>query len=169
MSKVMGDKLFNPITREGNGVMQTLDKMEQIIEGAFRVPISGKIMVDGHLMLELLDQLRAMLPAEIGEAQRLSKERERVLAEAAKRAQEIREAGNQEVERRLSDTEIVKLANSKAQEILRKAETVAQEIHSGAESYADELLSKMEITLEKSLAGIKQGRQELKNRRSRSA
>lgn len=155
--------------REVPSVLQIVDRLEQFIEGATRIPLTGKIIVDAQTVLNLLDQLRAMLPVEIGEAQRLARERDKLLAEASRRAEQIKEEAHQEAERRLQETEIVKQANARAQEILRKAESVAHEIHAGAESYADELLGRLELTLEKALAGVKQGRQELKARRAKTA
>lgn len=155
--------------RESSGVLQMVDRLEELVENATRIPLTGKVMVEARTFLDLLDQLRGMLPAEIGEARRLAREREKILAEAGRRAEEIREQARQEAERYLQETEIFKQASARAQELLRKAETAAQEIHHGAESYADELLGRLELTLEKALAGVKQGRQELKARRARTA
>ncbi|MGB9887558.1 MAG: ATPase [Moorellales bacterium] len=150
-------------------IFSILDQMEQFLEGATRIPLTGRVVIEAQTLLNLIDQLRAMLPAEIGEAQRLARERDKVLAEARRQAELIREAANQEIEKRLQDTEIIREAQVKAQEILRRAEATARDIHQGAEGYADEILNRLELALDKALASVRQGRQELRTRRTKSA
>jgi len=150
-------------------VLVLLDQIEHFVERATRIPLTGRIVVEAQVILNWLDQIRALLPAEIGEAQRLAREKDKVLAEARRQAELIREAANQEIEKRLQETEIIKEAQLRAQEILHKAEVTARDIHQGAESYADEVLNRLEMALDKALANVRQGRQELKARRTKTA
>ena len=157
------------VNSERTGIMQLMERLEQLVSQATRIPFTDKVILRAQPVFELLDELRSMLPVEISEAQRLARERDRILAEATRQAEIIKQTAHQEAEKQLQDTEIMKLANSRAQEMLRKAESVAQEIYAGAESYADEVLSRLEVALEKALANVRQGRQELKARRVKTA
>ncbi len=65
-------------------VIEILDYLRDIVEGASKVPITGKVVVDRKEVLELLDQVINCLPDEIKKAQWVLGEKERILAEARK-------------------------------------------------------------------------------------
>lgn len=142
-------------------INELLDRLEKCLSGGGKVPFTNKSMVNVEECLEVLDQIRAALPAEIREAQYILREREKVLAEARQEAEKIKSLTRAQVEKLLEENALTKEAKDKADKILSKAQQVAQEIRQGANQYADDLLAKLEIHLEKTLAVVKRGRQEL--------
>ena len=46
-------------------IEDVLKEMEEAITGASRIPLSGKVLVDGDALLECIDKIYAMMPEEI--------------------------------------------------------------------------------------------------------
>lgn len=142
-------------------ISELLDQLEKCLSTGGKVPFTNKSMVNVEECLEVLDQIRAALPAEIREAQYILREREKVLVEAKQEAEKMKNLTRVQIEKLLEEHSLTKEAKDKADKILGKAQQVAQEIRQGANQYADDLLAKLEIHLEKTLAVVKRGRQEL--------
>ena len=85
---------------------EILDEMEDMLHEAIKVPISGKVLVDPQRLLEKVDQLRAVLPEELGEARSLLEEQQSVFAKAEEVAQQIIEESKYEAARIVENTEI---------------------------------------------------------------
>ncbi|MDS1029900.1 ATPase [Bacillota bacterium LX-D] len=142
-------------------VFETLDALEELIDSSHKIPLTNKIMVNVDDILDFLDQIRSVLPEEIRQSRWVTKEREKILAEAHQEAKIAIEEAKSHIGKLAEDTEVVRLAKVRAEEIINKAKAISQDIRSGAELYADELLSKLEANLEKSLEVVRQGRLEL--------
>jgi cell division septum initiation protein DivIVA len=120
-------------------------------------------------LLDCLDQIRSVLPEEIRQARWVAKERERMLSEAEKEAQLILEKAKERVEQLADESEIARVAKEKAEEIINKAQDLGMEIREGSNIYADQLLDQLEKSLDKALASIREGREELHGMKNRSA
>ena len=55
-------------------VDEIIDRMEYVVHHARRVPFSAQVIVDEEEIVELLDELRASLPEEIKQANRVVQE-----------------------------------------------------------------------------------------------
>ena len=67
-------------------VLDLLDELEDIVDTAPNVPLTGKIMVESSEVLEIVDDIRKALPEDVKQAKWLKDEKERILAEAKKQA-----------------------------------------------------------------------------------
>ena len=63
-------------------ILYVVDRLEELVGIGKRVPFSGRVMVEEEEFLALVDQFRAAVPNEIKQAQRVIKERERIIGEA---------------------------------------------------------------------------------------
>ena len=61
-------------------IMEIIDMMEETIEKAPTVPLSGKIVVDKEDLLDYIQEMRLVFPDEVKEAKWVKEERERILA-----------------------------------------------------------------------------------------
>ena len=76
-------------------IFTLLDNLEDLIENSKKVPLSNKIMVEQREALDLIKDVRNKLPEELKVAKFVRQERERILAEAKKEANDIvKEAEN---------------------------------------------------------------------------
>lgn len=143
-------------------LFNALNELEEIIENSIKVPMTRRVLVDEDRLLDMLDRIRTTLPEEIRQAKWIIQEREKVLAETKKEAGRIMEDVQKQLERRIDESEIARLAKEKAEETVERAENIAREIKQGARDYADEVLNELEKKIESIVAEIRNGRAELK-------
>ena len=142
-------------------VMALLDKLDAYLSECARVPLVGRLMVEEDEVFAIIDDLRAALPQELEQAKWLLKERDRIIAEARKEAEEILKDAQGQIAALASESSISKEARKQAEELMKKARGVAREINLGAREYADDLMRKVEEVMEEVLDRIRQGRNEL--------
>lgn len=142
-------------------IFRILDELELLIRDSKKVPISGKSIVEGHIFLDRLDRIRAILPEELETARLIMSERERIVNEACAHADEVLMESQGTVARMVDESEITKNAMQVADEIIFKANEVAKEIRRDANEYAEGVLAHMEIVLKKGLETVSQGRAEI--------
>jgi F0F1-type ATP synthase membrane subunit b/b' len=85
------------------------------------MPVGGGVLVDRKHMLDLIDQLRVAIPANIRQARDVLQRRTQALAEAEQEAARIVDSAHREVDRRLTDTGVVRQAEERARQIIADA------------------------------------------------
>jgi len=138
-----------------------IEEMEKMVESAPHIPLTGKVFLDGDLLLDYLDRLRSTLPEEIRQAQWIRQEKERLLEEARVKAQETVDEALKRTEMMVDEHELVRKAMANASEIMARTRSAADEIKAGAMGYADAVLVRLEASLDQTLAKVRQDRQEL--------
>ncbi|WP_420839214.1 ATPase [Clostridium yunnanense] len=129
-------------------VIELLEYLQDIVESAAKVPITGKVVVDKKEVLEVVDQVINYLPDEFKKAQWVMTERERILGEAQKEYENVKKQTMDLLKKQVENHDIVKEANIRAQEIIASAQREAKAIRIGARDYADEILSQLEKEIE---------------------
>lgn len=152
-------------------ILSLLDRLEQLITGSQRIPMTNRVLVSEQDVLELVDQIRAAVPEEIKQAHRLRQERERLLAQAQAEGDRIILAAREEAERLTNDEEVLRLATERAFEIKNEAEEDASQLRDGADAYAvetlrglEERLDDLQVLLERTLLSIHEGVETLNER-----
>jgi len=138
-----------------------LDRLEQLVQDAPRMPIGNRALVNAGEILELIEKIRQSLPEEMKRADRLASETERVLEEARKEAERMIREAEEYAARLVSESEVLKRAHAEAKKILEQAQQRVREMEEGAEAYADGVLRNLQEALERTLRTVKQGRSEL--------
>ncbi len=153
---------------------------------SMKLPIGGRVAIDRRRLLDLIDQMRVTVPTELREAQEVLQQKDEVLAGAREESQLLLARAQQEVEERLSETEIVKAAQARSEELLHQAEeqaevmlrdtedrirsrlgqaeTVAAQQMDEADRYALEMLKKLESQLSAFLGSVRAGVDSMENR-----
>ncbi|HXH20929.1 MAG TPA: hypothetical protein VNN10_02790 [Dehalococcoidia bacterium] len=109
-------------------ILHLIDRLEELVAEAKRMPIGQSVMIDRRRILELIDHMRSTVPWEIKEALELTAQRDAVLEEARREGEGIIHRAELEAQEKLEESELVKQAEAQAQEIIRRAEERAQEI-----------------------------------------
>lgn len=144
-------------------LLELLDQIEDIIESGANVPFTGgKCLINRDEVLEIIQEIRLKLPEDMKQAKRIAEEKERILAEAQKEAENILNNAESRIAALVDEHEITKKAYEQAEVIISNAKKNAREIRLGTREYADGILSKVEDILEDTLDVIKMNRQELK-------
>jgi len=85
-----------PPDRPATQILALIDKLDELIHDAKRVPLTDDVRVNREKAYELLDQLRASLPEELKRARWIVREREEMFAEARRQAAQIVEDARRE-------------------------------------------------------------------------
>ncbi len=140
---------------------EIIDQIEGLVDNAGHIPFTGKVFVDADRVYELLDHLRAALPEGVQQAQRILRERDRIIAQAREEAEAIVKEAQAYAEKLTRESAIAQRAEEEASRIIDEARRHSREIKMGAREYAGELLQRLEGNLQKCLAVVRQGLEEL--------
>ena len=143
-------------------IFTLLENIEDILEKSKGVPFSNKVLVDKEEILEIISELRLKLPEELKQAKWIKEERQRILVEAQKEADDIVKEAENRIISMIDEHEITKKAYEKKAEIIETANEMSREISKGTKDYADNLLNGLEVSLQEALKIIQNNRNELK-------
>jgi hypothetical protein len=135
---------------------------EDVVENGWVVPLTGRTMVNKKDMIELLKEIRVMLPDEIKQAKWIKEERQRFLFEAQQEANNLLQEAESRISSMIDESEITRKSYEQANETIINAQKTAREIKEGSLEYADNILSKMEDVLKEAYLEIHKNKEELK-------
>ena len=143
-------------------IFTLLENIEDILEKSKGVPFSNKVLVDKEEILEIISELRLKLPEELKQAKWIKEERQRILVEAQKEADDIVKEAENRIISMIDEHEITKKAYEKKAVIIETANEMSREISKGTKDYADNVLNGIEVALQEALKIIQNNRNELK-------
>lgn len=151
-------------------VTHLIDEANDLLDNKFHVG-SYCLMVNTEEIQEILSKIKAILPDEIKEAERILQRRDDICMEAQNRAERIINEAQVEASRILSEHELMKTVQKKAVDIQQQLKNTCEEMKNkaeeeaevtrrnayqdavntreGAKAYARELLSNLERDIEK--------------------
>jgi F0F1-type ATP synthase membrane subunit b/b' len=140
-----------------------LRDMEQHVTNASRIPLTGKVMVDGDMILEFIDKIHATLPDELKQAQQVLSQSDKLLESVEIQGKRILTEARDQAAKLVTQEEIYKEALRQGNEIVHQAEKAADELQRDALLCSDDILQQLEHNLEKVIVSIKQNREDLRN------
>ena len=143
-------------------IFTLLESLEDILEKGKSVPFTNKTIVDKDELLEIIKEIRLKLPDELKQAKWIKEERQRILLEAQKEADDIVKEAENRIISMIDEHEITKKAYEKKAEIIETANEMSREISKGTKDYADNVLNGIEVALQEALKIIQNNRSELK-------
>lgn len=130
-------------------IVELLEYLQDIVERAPKVPITGKSMVDKKEFNEVIEQIVNYLPDQFKKAQWVMSEKDRILGDAQKEYENIKKETVEMMKHNVENHDIVKEAKLRATEIVALAQRDAKAIRIGSREYANEILSELDKELEK--------------------
>jgi F0F1-type ATP synthase membrane subunit b/b' len=137
-------------------ILYLVDRLEELVGVGKRVPFSGRVMVEEEQFLALIDQLRIAVPNEIKQAQRVIRERERIVADAQETASRIIDAAQKKAEYIVSQDGLLNEARQQSEQILSVAEEKRKRSLGEIDVYAIDQFNKIEDALRDGLSIIDQ-------------
>lgn len=129
-------------------IVELLEYLQDLVEGAPKVPITGKSMVDKKEFNEVIDQIVNYLPDQLKRAQWVMNEKDRILGDAQKEYETVKKETVEMMKHNVENHDIVKEAKIRAGEILALAQRDAKAIRIGSREYSNEILSELDKELE---------------------
>lgn len=143
-------------------IFTLLETIEEMLEGSKGLPFTSKAIIDKEEMLEIIKEIRLKLPDELKQAKWVKEERQRILVEAQKEADDIVKEAENRIISMIDEHEITRKAYEQKAEIIETANEMSREISKGTKDYADNILNGIEVALEDALQIIQNNRKELK-------
>jgi F0F1-type ATP synthase membrane subunit b/b' len=132
-------------------ILYLLDQLEDMVGISKRVPFSHRVMVEEDEFVELVEQLRLAIPSEVRQAQRVVRDREKIIAEAQQEAAHIIEGARSRAEYLVSNEGVFNEAKQRSEEILRLAEERRKREMGEIDVYAMEQFNRIEQSLREGL------------------
>ncbi len=143
-------------------IFTLLETLEDLLERSRTMPFSTKAIVDKEEILDIIKEIRLKLPDELKQAKWVKEERQRILVEAQKEADEIVKEAENRIIAMIDEHEITRKAYEQKAEIIETANEMSREISKGTKDYADSILQNLEKSLVSALEIIQNNRKELK-------
>jgi hypothetical protein len=133
-------------------ILYLIDRLEELVGVGKRVPFSGRVMVEEEEFLALVDQLRVAVPNEIKQAQRVIKERERIVGEAQDEGARIVQVARDRADALVSQHGIVDEARQRSEDMLRAADEERQRARGEIDVFIIEQLQLVEDAVRRGMA-----------------
>lgn len=140
-------------------IEQVIDDIYEFIESCKAQAFSpSKIVVPKDQMYDLLEELRLRMPDEVKRYQKIIANRDALITDAEKKAEEICSEAREQAKQMVSDHEIsrqayeqanalIQDASEKAKRICRDAYEEAEQVRAGALKYTNDILGEVERVL----------------------
>ena len=147
--------------------LELIDNLEDIIDRGVGIPLAGKCLLDKDELLDIIQEIRLKMPDDLKQAKWIKEERQRILLEAQKEANNIIKNAEDKIISMINENEITKKAVEQATEIVENANKRSREIKLGTRQYADDVLADMEKIMEKTLSTLRENRISMQQKESR--
>jgi vacuolar-type H+-ATPase subunit H len=138
-----------------------LAELESVVKNAGDVPFTNKKMVDKEDIIRIIDAINQSLPNELDNAKRVVADKERILLEAEKKADDQIAQAKDYIARITDENELVKQAQDRANQIITAANQAAEELETKSVTYASDVMKYVETQMEDMLETLKKNHQSL--------
>ncbi len=138
-------------------ILQLVDRLEELFNEARAVPFTHNVVVDEDRMLEVIDQMRIVIPDEVKKAQQVLSQRDRFLAQAQEEADRTIALARDKAEQVAAKDNIVVEATRRAEQIIAQARADAEATRRDADDYVVDTLVQLQDNLEKILNQVRNG------------
>ncbi len=112
-------------------IFTLLETLEEILEQSKKIPFTDKAVLDKEAILEIIKEIRLKLPDELKQAKWVKEERQRILTEAQKEANDIVKEAETRIISMIDEHEITKKAYEQKAQIIETANEMSREISQG--------------------------------------
>jgi cell division septum initiation protein DivIVA len=150
-------------------ILQLIDRLEELFNDAKAVPFTHNVVVDEDRMLEIIDQMRIVIPDEVKKAQQILGQRDRFLAQAQEEADRTIALAREKADQLALKDNIVQEAQRRAEQIIAQARADAEATRRDADDYVVDTLMQLKDNLEKVLTQVHNGVRTLQEDQMRKA
>ena len=144
-------------------VQERLDELAVLIEDAKAMPLSASCIVNRSQVLDLIQEIRQLLPESVQRADELLADREAVVQDGRREADRILDRARTEADRLVSEHEVYLAAVDEANALAEQTAAETARMRKETDDYIDAKLATFEITLQKTLQTVDRGRERLRS------
>lgn len=129
-------------------VLELLEEVEEIVDTAPGLPLTGKIMVDAGELLEIVREIRLSLPDDVQQAKWVKDEKDRILSEAKAEYEKIIVEAKKQADYLVESDDITLRAQKLGEAIRENAEGYSKELKMRTYDYVDKMLFDMQARMD---------------------
>ena len=107
-------------------ILHLIDRLEELVADARRMPIGQGVVIDRRRVLELVDQMRSTVPWEVRQARDIVADRDAFLEESRRQGDGIIHRAELEAEAKLNESTVMRQAEREASQLMAQAEERSQ-------------------------------------------
>ena len=142
---------------------EIIDGIDDMLDDAWGLPMTGKCMLNGDLLREKIEQLRLNFPTEIKRARSVLDERERIITKANSDAEQTIMIAKKRASEILDEQVILTEAKTQANEIMRTANEEAAKMRRAAVEFVNNILVRTEEHYDNALNLVKQAKRSIES------
>jgi vacuolar-type H+-ATPase subunit H len=136
---------------EPDDVLILLDRLEELVGVSRRMPFGNRVIIEEDEFLGLVDQIRAAVPREIRQAQRVVEERSDIITGAQQEAAKILDHARTQAEYIISEQGVMNEARQRGEEYLRQVEMEQRRSIGQIDEYALQQIGRVEEAVQDGL------------------
>lgn len=138
-------------------ILYLVDRLEELINEGWHVPLTSNVMIDEEEFLDIIDQMRISVPEEIKQAKRTQQEKDHLLAQAKEESERIIAVAREENQALISEHAILKAAEAQREAIIEEGRKQVRNVRKDADAYVIDVLSQLETQLSGILTTVHNG------------
>ena len=140
-------------------VEHLIDMLYDLVNEAKNAPLSSdKCVIDRDTALDLLDELRAGLPAELQRAKDLIQAKDEYVNSAKREVERMMQKAEYDAKNKVADSEVLMAARERGREIIQRAEDRSNEMYRVVSEYTEDALRRTEEAIQAALDEVKESR-----------
>ena len=144
---------------EDKNVQKLLDMLYGMIDEARGATFSSeKCIINREEALDLLDEVRTKLPAELSKAQELMKSKEQYVDKANREVKRMLDQAQEDAKTIVSESETIQRAQRRSSEIIHQAEDRSRQLYQVANTYTEDALRRTEEAIQAALDEVRESR-----------
>lgn len=144
-------------------VQERLDELMVMVEDAKSMPLSASCVLNRAQLLDLIEEIRQLLPESVYRADELLADREAVVLDGRREADRILEQARTQADRMVSEHEVYLAAVAESNALRAETANETARMRQETDDYIDAKLATFEITLQKTLQTVDRGRERLRS------
>ena len=136
-------------------LLELIAMLEDVVRSATPVPFGKKSMVDVARIDEIATEMRLVIPREIVDAQNVVADKNRIIDDAKRQAEDIIRKAEERRNQLLDENSIMQEAKKKATEEIAQAQARSNLIRSSTHEFSDKMLGRVEELMAKDLNDLR--------------
>lgn len=125
-------------------LLDLISMLDEVVRKAAPFPLGKKSLVDVTEIDEIATEMRLVLPREIQQAQNIVADKNRIISDAKKEAEDIIRKAEQQRKELIDQNAILQEARRRATEEISAAQQRSSLIRSSTQDYTDKMLARVE-------------------------
>ena len=140
-------------------LLKSLHELEELVANSSHFLLTNKCLINEDELVRLIDNIRSEWPSALSEAEEITRNRDKILADAHAEAKNIIEQAKAYAQKKVSEHEVIKSANSQAKYIHNSSMQYSGQIF----DYTNKQLETLLATVEDAKNRIQLAKDSLKN------